>query len=38
MENHVNTGYSCECLQYIIGLLLKATAVRGYYVFLPQVV
>ena len=38
MENQVTSGYCCEWLQCILGLLLKATAVIGYYVFFPQVV
>ena len=38
MENQVTSGYCCEWLQCMLGLLLKATAIRGYYVFFPQLV
>ena len=38
MEDQVTTGYCCERLQCILDLLLKATVVRAYYVFLPRVV
>ena len=38
MENQVTTGYCFEWSQCILGFLLKATAVRGYYVFSLQVV